>query len=170
MPSCDRREVHRRKTAAPPPALWTAVHDLPAGDLTLMRALMGIRTLGRRVDDGDRTVLDGFRRMGFREVAQDPGRELVVAGVGQFWKPSGGLRKVTDKDQFLSFEEPGYAKVAFNFRIEDGELSTETRIAGTDAQARHRFGLYWRLIRPGSGLIRREWLRALDRRALAAQQ
>jgi hypothetical protein len=167
MPSYDRGEAHRRRTAASPAALWDAVHELEARDLRLMRALMGIRTLGRRAGDGDRTVLEGFERMGFRPVAEEPKRELVVAGIGQFWKPSGGLRKVTGKEQFLHFREPGYAKVAFNFRIQDGELSTETRIAGTDPQARRRFGLYWTLIRPGSGLIRREWLGALDRRASA---
>lgn len=165
MPSYDRSELHRRETAASPPALWDAVYDLQAGQLTAMRVLMGLRTLGRRVDNSDRTVLEGFKRMGFHEVAQDPGRELVIAGIGQFWKPSGGLRKVTSKEQFLNFEEPGYAKVAFNFRVMAGVLSTETRIAGTDTRARRAFGLYWLLIRPGSGLIRREWLRALDRRA-----
>ncbi|HEU4461915.1 MAG TPA: hypothetical protein VFR75_04925 [Solirubrobacterales bacterium] len=169
MPSCDRSEVHCRATAASPPALWTAVHDLRAGEVKAMRVLMGLRTLGRRAGESDRTVLEGFERMGFRPVAEDPGQELVIVGIGHFWKPSGGLQKVTSKEQFLSFQEPGYAKTAFNFRIEDGELSTETRIAGTDARARRLFGLYWLLIRPGSGLIRREWLRAIDRRAGVAR-
>lgn len=168
MPTYDRGELHRRRTAASPPALWDAVHELRATELTAMRLLMGVRTLGRRVGGDGQTVLAGFERMGFRPVAEEPGRELVVVGIGQFWKPSGGLRKVTGKEQFLGFEEPGYAKVAFNFRLGDGELSTETRIAGTDPRARRHFGLYWLAIRPGSGLIRREWLRALDRRALAA--
>lgn len=167
MPAYDHREVHRRATPASPPALWDAIHELEADDLTLMRILMGIRTLGRRADSGDRTILEGFERMGFRPVAEEPGQELVIAGIGQFWKPSGGLRKVTSKEQFLAFEEPGYAKTAFNLRIQDGELSTETRIAGTDPAARRAFGLYWLAIRPGSGLIRREWLRALERRAVA---
>lgn len=170
MPSYDRSEIHRRQTTASSPALWNAIHELEARDLTLMRALMGIRTLGRRIDNGDRTVLEGFERMGFSQVAEDPGRELVIAGIGQFWKPSGGLRKVTSKEQFLAFEEPGYAKAAFNFRITDEEISTETRIAGTDAQSQRLFDLYWLLIRPGSGLIRREWLRALERRAQVASR
>lgn len=168
MPSSDRREVHRRRSTASPPALWEAIHDLRADELTAMRVLMGIRTLGRKAGKGDLTVLAGFRGMGFRAVAEEPERELVVVGIGRFWTPSGGLRKVTDKEQFLDFQEPGYAKVAFNFRIEDGELSTETRILATDAHARRRFRLYWLAIRPGSGLIRREWLRALERRARAS--
>ena len=168
MPSFDRREVHRREVDAPPAAIWSALHDLGSYELRLMRALMGLRTLGRRRGGGDRPVLEGFRGLGFRVVAEDPERELVAAGIGQFWKLSGGLRRVEDGDQFARFEEPGYAKVAFNFRLDGGELSTETRIGGTDDHARRRFGLYWTVVRPGSGLIRREWLAAIARRAQAA--
>jgi hypothetical protein len=167
MPSCDRRELHRHATTATPSALWSAVHSLNGNELRAMRALMGLRTLGRGGGNDDRTVLEGFERMGFRKVDEDPGQELVVAGIGRFWKPSGGLRRVQGREHFTRFAEPGYAKVAFNFRLAEGELSTETRIAGTDAYARRRFGLYWLLIRPGSGLIRREWLRAIDKQALA---
>jgi hypothetical protein len=166
MPSFDRRELHRRATAASTPALWDAVHDLQARELRAMRALMGLRTLGRGGGDGERTVLEGFKRMGFRPVAEAPEEELVIAGIGRFWKPSGGLRRVEGREQFADFKEPGYAKVAFNFRLANGVLSTETRIDGTDIHARRKFGLYWLLIRPGSGLIRREWLRALERRAM----
>jgi hypothetical protein len=165
MPDYDRRETHRRTIAAPADAIWAAAHDLRGDEVTAMRLLMGIRTLGRRSGEDSRTVLETFRWMGFRIVDEDPGNELVVAGIGRFWKLSGGLRKVEGREHFAAFAEPGYAKVAFNFKLEDGVLSTETRIAGTDAQARRRFGLYWLAIRPGSGLIRREWLRAIDRRA-----
>jgi hypothetical protein len=165
MPAYDRREVHRHTVDAPASAVWEAVHGLTGKQLTLMRLLMGVRSLGRRREDSDRSVLEGFERMGFRVVAEDPGRELVLAGIGRFWKLSGGLRRVEDGAYFAHFDEPGYAKVAFNFLLEEGTLSTETRIAGTDTHARRRFGLYWLLVRPGSGLIRHEWLRAIARRA-----
>lgn len=165
MPSYDRRELHRRTTTASPTAVWEAVHDLGGDELRLMRLLMAMRSLGRRPGRSERTVLEGFRRMGFRPVAEQPGQELVIAGIGRFWELSGGLRRVEGSEQFTSFDEPGYAKVAFNFLLADDQLSTETRIAGTDASARRRFGLYWLLVRPGSGLIRHEWLRAIDRRA-----
>jgi hypothetical protein len=97
MPAYDRREVHSRATAAPPTALWEAIHELRAGELRAMRVLMG---------DGDSTVLEGFRRMGFRKIAEDPGRELVVAGIGRFWTLSGGLRRVESPEHFTGFEEP----------------------------------------------------------------
>ena len=168
MPEYDRREVHRRRIHAPADAIWEAAKELRGDEMTAMRALMGIRTLGRGSRDGSRTVLSAFRGMGFRVIDEEPEREIVIAGIGRFWQPSGGLRKVESREQFAAFAEPRYAKVAFNFLLEGETLSTETRIAGTDAHARRRFGAYWTLIRPGSGLIRREWLRAIEKRARAA--
>jgi hypothetical protein len=47
---------------------------------------------------------------------------------------------------------------------EGSRLITETRVAGTDATASRRFRRYWRLIRLGSGAIRRSWLAAIRRR------
>jgi hypothetical protein len=167
MPEFDRREVHRRRIHAPADAIWEAAKELRGDEMAVMRVLMGIRTLGRGSRDGERTVLSSFRGMGFRLIDEAPGEEMVIAGIGRFWLPSGGLRKVESSEQFAAFAEPRYAKVAFNFRLEGETLSTETRIAGTDAHARRRFGAYWLLVRPGSGLIRREWLRAIDRRAQA---
>src|ERR1044072_2844164 len=154
MPEFDRREVHRRVIGAPPAATWDALRELTGGEMRLMQGVMGLRSLGRRRADGSRTVLEGFKRMGFRPVAEDPGRELVVAGIGRFWTPAGGLRKVEGAAVFVAssgrgmrrappggrrrrallapvgrpaqgrggrvfrrFEEPGYAKVAFNFLL-----------------------------------------------------
>jgi hypothetical protein len=44
-------------------------------------------------------------------------------------------------------------------------LSTETRVEATDRRARVLFGACWVLIRAGSGLIRRDMLRVIARRA-----
>jgi hypothetical protein len=44
-------------------------------------------------------------------------------------------------------------------------LTTETRIYATDASTRRAFARYWRVIYPGSSLIRRMWLRAVVKRA-----
>jgi hypothetical protein len=54
----------------------------------------------------------------------------------------------------------------FTVRTEAGgsRVTTETRIVGTDAEATRRFRRYWLLIRPGSGAIRRSWLKAIRRR------
>ena len=46
-------------------------------------------------------------------------------------------------------------------------VTTETRVFANSGPARRRFAAYWRVIYPGSGLIRRMWLRAIQRRATA---
>jgi hypothetical protein len=113
------------------------------------------------------SLLNGFRKAGFVPLRETPD-ELVFGGVGRFWQPSGGLRRV-DPARFREFAEPGFAKAAFNFQVErTGErttVRTETRIATTDERARRHFARYWRLIHPGSALIRVAWLRAIRRRA-----
>ena len=49
----------------------------------------------------------------------------------------------------------------------DGSLvSTETRVFATSDDARRQFARYWRVIYPGSAIIRRMWLRAIARRAM----
>jgi hypothetical protein len=51
--------------------------------------------------------------------------------------------------------------------MENGQtlLSTETRIRGNDKRSRRVFGCYWRIIYPGSAIIRRVWLDAIAARA-----
>jgi hypothetical protein len=44
-------------------------------------------------------------------------------------------------------------------------VTTETRVHATDRNPVRRFGVYWRIIQPWSAVIRRMWLRAIDRRA-----
>jgi hypothetical protein len=70
----------------------------------------------------------------------------------------------------VAFAEPGFVKAALTFRFigrADGTTlaETDTRVAATDPAARRGFGRYWLLVRGFSGLIRRDWLRAVARRA-----
>jgi hypothetical protein len=65
---------------------------------------------------------------------------------------------------------PGFGIAVMNFRLESlvpgrTRLTTETRIFATDATTRRLFTPYWRLIYPGSSIIRASWLRAIKRRA-----
>ena len=102
----------------------------------------------------------------------EPERALVAGGVLQPWKLRGGATPpALDAEQLRAFAEPGWVKVAFDFvLVPDAggtRLSTETRVAATDARTRKIFGLYWLAIRAGSGLIRRDLLRAVARSAEA---
>ncbi len=78
--------------------------------------------------------------------------------------------EVRTAKQFLAFNKPGHFKAAFNFRIKDkGDqgvlISTETRILGNDSSAQKLFARYWRVIYPGSSIIRRVWLEAIINKA-----
>jgi len=106
-------------------------------------------------------------RTGFLLLAEDPERELVV---GILVIAPAGMKRPATPEQFKELAVSGVAKAVMNFRIEDGGgeswlLSTETRVHATDASAKRRFARYWTVIRPGSGFIRRMWLRAIKRRA-----
>lgn len=171
LPDYDFHERHGKTIPAPPASVMAAARDVTAREVPLMVALMAVRSaptlLRRRRPSTRGSILDAFERGGF-VVLEEGAAELVVGGIGRFWMPSGAVRRI-EAASFRDFREPGYAKAAFNFRVEPTPggtlLSTETRVAATDPAARRAFGRYWRLIRPGSGAIRIAWLRAIGRRA-----
>ncbi len=125
-----------------------------------------------RTAPGDRRepIFASLERAGFAPIAEEPGREIVFGVVGRFWKLAGNapLASVRDRESFVSFAEPGYARAAMGFLVRaegtGSRLVTETRIATTDAASSKSFRRYWRLVRPGSGWIRRSWLAAVRRR------
>jgi hypothetical protein len=171
LPSYDFNEVHSVATDASPADVMDAIRRLTPLEVPVLVALMAVRSLpavlARRSPTVRGTLLDGFRKAGFVPLRETPD-EVVFGGVGRFWTPTGDLRRIRAAD-FAGFAEPGCAKAVFNLRVDRaGErtlLTTETRIATTDEPARRRFARYWRLIQPGSALIRRDWLRAIRRRA-----
>ncbi len=84
-----------------------------------------------------------------------PGEGMVLRLSGQFWRLRG-----------RGPEAPATAVV--DFRALPGTLATETRVHVPDPVSRRRFGRYWKIVRPFSGLIRIVVLRAAKRRAEAA--
>jgi hypothetical protein len=92
----------------------------------------------------------------------------VAGGALQPWKVRGGRTPpVLDAPGLREFAVTGWVKVSFAFVLEDRGaetlLTTETRVEATDARTRVLFGVYWTLIRVGSGLTRRDMLRAVAR-------
>jgi hypothetical protein len=171
LPHYDVNETHSISTSAAPAAVMDAIGALTPGEVPVLVVLMAIRSvpalLQRRRLPVRGPLLDGFRKGGFVQLSETPD-ELVLGAVGRFWQPSGGLRRI-EAAEFAGFVEPGWAKAAFNLQVERvgarTVLSTETRIATTDERARRSFARYWRVIHPGSALIRIAWLRAIRRRA-----
>jgi hypothetical protein len=115
----------------------------------------------------EKPILDVALAGGFRRLAEEPPREIVI-GTIVIWD-----RVTPTKDEACLRElltKPGNAMAMMNFQVRDDgggwcTVSTETRVVATDAAARRRFARYWRVIYPGSSLMRYTWLRAIARRA-----
>jgi hypothetical protein len=169
LPTFDVRERHEIWVPAAQQDAYAAVTAVSAPEVRLLRPLMRLRTFGRRwarARPPDAPVLDQMLAIGFTQLGERPDEEIVVGAIGRFWSPTGNRPR--SADDFEAFDEPGYAKAAMNFTVRrEGEgcrITTETRIVGTDAEATRKFRLYWLAIRPGSGAIRRSWLKAIRRR------
>jgi hypothetical protein len=179
MPIFHFNEVHAIVVRANASRVFNAIEDATPAEAPLFRLLLGARSFPRMVDGrkatrfrNSETILDWATRVGFVLLGEQSDRELVLGWVGQFWKLVGGSSpRITNPEQFLRFNRPDYAKATLNFCLAalphhtGVRLTTETRVYATDPIARKKFAAYWRLIRGGSGLIRREWLRAIRRRA-----
>lgn len=159
----DVRARYAARMPASPERVYQTARNLDWSASPLVRALLKLRGLGRITAD---STMMSMQKLGFLFLDEDPGQELVLGAVGRFWLPSAGVRRISPKE-FKSFATPGYAKVAFNFLAEPTQggtlLSTETRVQCIGPRARRYFRLYWSLIGPFSGLIRKEALRLVRR-------
>ncbi len=173
MPVWQFRERHATRIASPPARVFAAIKNVRANEILFFRTLTWIRRGGRRtpasiLNAGDSApLLDVATRSGFIYLADDGPREIVIGTV--VIAPPGSDCKLTPL-MFKTALEPGFALAAMNFLVTpDGRngslVSTETRVFANSPSARRRFARYWRLIYPGSALIRRMWLRAVKRRA-----
>lgn len=173
LPEYDFVERHRTLIGAPREPVYEAVRRLDMAGSPVIRGLFALRSLPAflsrspvRKNERLSLTLDGLIDSGFVLLGERCGEELLLGLVGRFWTPSGGLVRV-DADEFRAFKRPGYARAAWNFSLseEDGNtlLATETRVQCTDGVSRRHFGIYWTVVGPFSGLIRREILRSIKR-------
>lgn len=175
VPAYQFGEFHSIRIEAPRERVYTAIREVTADEVTLFHTLTWIRRVGRPGPESilnvppHQPLLDVALRTSFLKLAEEPNREIVLGTLVAAPKGARLKRDATPED-FKALHGPGLALGAINFRLEDagsGEtvLTTETRICATDASVRKKLAAYWRVIYPGSALIRLMWLRAIKRRA-----
>jgi hypothetical protein len=182
MPASDVSAAYATTVAAPADRVYEALLATDFGRHPLVALLMGLRALPAflaapvaswrrsRVSRGSRTGrLKALLNGDFVLLEEIPPVELVLGLTGRFWTLSGGLVP-SDAATFRQAPPAGYARAAWNFTVQplDGgrtRLRTETRVRCADAVSARRFRAYWRLVAPGSGLIRWAILRQVRRHA-----
>jgi hypothetical protein len=173
MPSWDHRSRHTLRTDLPPAALLTAAEELQWREVPVFRLLMTLRGLAWPGVTSRARVLDWFTSSGFR-VVQRSEEQLALISVQPVRRgprtgtSTGASLTPGSLAAFRSYREPRAVRIGVDFTAGGGILATETRVQATDARARRVFAVYWLLIRAGSGLIRRVWLRAIRSRARRA--
>ena len=173
LPACDIVERHHIRVGAPAAVMLRAAREQDLLRLPLVRTIFRMRELvlgSTPTDDPQpRGLLAATRALGWGVLAEVPDREVVVGAVTRPWEANVTFRALPP-DDFASFSEPGFVKIAWTLRADPVDertsiFRTETRAVATDASARARFRRYWAFASPGIGLIRRLSLKPLKRDA-----
>jgi len=178
LPHADFAERHALRVRASPDRVYAAARRLDLSGSTVVRTLFALRSVpalfrrrSGRGGGGLGMTMDGLLRSGFILLGERAPHEVVLGLVGRFWTPAGGIERI-DPAELAVYDKPGMAVAAWNFTVlptdEGSLLATETRVRCTDEAARRSFGRYWRFVRPFSGLVRMEALRAVRRTAESA--
>ncbi len=182
MPEYEVEERHHVRIAAPCATTLAAAAEADLQQSALIRTIFTARevVLGATPDAGTQPtgLLSLTTHLGWRVLAEQPGREIVVGAVTQPWHANVVFRGLPP-DEFLAFREPGFVKIVWTLRADpvgdtDSIFRTTTRVTTTDAFARAKFRWYWARFSPGIILIRRVMLRLLkadaERRAHTASR
>ncbi len=165
VPEYQFSEFHSTVVNASKARVYSAIWAVTPEQVRYFQVLMRIRFL--KPPPAQEPILQNFVKGGFLLLSADPGAEIVIGRVGT----GRGSLKLTP-EQFRAFQANPAIKIGMNFRIREIDashclLTTETRVYASGSQVRRGFATYWRMIYPGSSLIRRMWLRAIKQSAEA---
>lgn len=110
----------------------------------------------------DRMNLQGFiSDIGFTNIEENIPIENLIG----FWARY-KIAPITNPDDFINNNYPARVKVVWNFYLEELssnqiKLSTETRVLCISPFTKLTFGLYWMIIKPFSGVIRKKMLQII---------
>lgn len=164
LPEAPFAEKHTVIVVAKPAAIFPHLIELDFSNSSITRLLFRLRGLPVK-----HMNLHGFQRLRFVILERTENEQLALGLIGRFWTVTGDLQTFQPRE-FEHFNKPGFAKAVWTFSLVPIDairtrLITETRIACTDSASEKRFRLYWWLIKPFSGLVRKEILRIIKAKA-----
>jgi hypothetical protein len=170
MPEYQFSERHSARVHARPEQVMQATRQSTFADMKSLVTLLKIRgaVLRQPVHDTailhNTRILDGVPKPGFFF----DGSENEIA---MFWAWNARAQRRPDVhtlQEFAANREPGVVKMGLNFKVEEAgdgwcTITTEQRVLAVDVS--RGMASYWRLIAPGSGLLRVQWLEGIKKRA-----
>lgn len=174
LPRPRHTEVMRIFVQASPEVAWEAArhHDMSA--IPWVRFLFNLRTVADLFHDHgpgpeDRRIgIDQIEAhgKGFMIVHEEPGKEVVVGAVGQFWHLDIPFKELK-REAFKDFQEPGWGKLAWSITVEPylsgSTICLELRTTATDEESWKNLKRYYHLIGIFSHAIRRSLLGRLEK-------
>lgn len=159
-----------------PEAIIQAVLALNMEEDPVIRRLLRLRQLPRRLrracfKSGSAEPADAFGFGSFTLLHQSS-REVSFGLAGRFWRPLLDVASLKDAEAFQRFADSRAAKLVLRFDLTPGHngttvLRTETFVYCPTPRVKALFALYWVLIRPASGWIRRRTLLSVQRKLAA---
>ena len=162
MPVYEAVERHSRRVAAPAEIALASACELDLSQSIIVQSLFKTRawflgTSSKRAPEAQGLFVQ-MKRLGWRILAEVPGREIVFGAVTQPWMAEVIFHGVPPAE-FAAFDQPDFVKIAWTLRADpvgpaESIIRTETRVTTTDFSTRSKFRKYWSLIFPGVALIR----------------
>jgi len=162
MPVYDVVERHHIGVDAPAEVTYAAACEADLMQSPIVRAIFKGRELILRSKPDTaphpRGMLAVTTSMGWRILAEIPGREVVVGAVTQPWEANVVFRPLPPHE-FAAFNEPDFVKIVWTLRADPigsdrSVFRTETRAVATSVSARAKFRRYWSFLSPGIIIIR----------------
>lgn len=168
LPHAEFTEHHDLVIDAPVDRVWEALRETRWSDLRVSLPLLAVRGLGLRVPSDERGLLLGPGGPTPLVLVEAP-RYAAGASVAQPWRARPELGSgIVSLEDLAAFDRPDWLRMGMDFSLhplpgDRTRLATSTLCEPTDENARRHFARYWRVIRPFSGLIRMDMLRAVAR-------
>jgi hypothetical protein len=173
IPCPDERKRHEITIRAPAGLVLDVARNFDMQSILMVRALFWLRAkmLGARVPAARRPtgLVADMLALGWGCLADEPDHFFVAGAACQPWQADVVFSSISP-EQFATYAEPDRVKIAWTLEAEAlgpalTRFATETRVVGTNEQARTKFRRYWRLFGIGIVIIRRLLLPAIRRQA-----
>jgi hypothetical protein len=159
-PECLVRKQYEIDVNADIERVYNIAHTFNMSTSLITKWLLRLRGIDRNF-----STIDGLKEFGFVILGDKKEEEIAFGVVGKFWTFPVHIQQL-DPHNFKQFNKEGFAKAVGNIAFISQSknitnVSTETRVHCFDKRSALLFRLYWAIISPFSGLIRKDWLRTI---------